>query len=331
MDSFKALEVTRDDSDGGYAVRLVDKALTAVAGHDVIVDVRYSDLNFKDGLTMTGRFGLVRQFPRVPGIDLVGTVAESADPALPPGRWVVVNGWGMGTDHDGGLAQRAGVRREWITPLPSGIDPFSAAAIGTAGYTAALAVSALRRHDVTPESGPILVTGAAGGAGSIAILLLSALGYDVTASTGRRDQEEKSLLQLGAGTVIDRISDAGDGGLGKPRWAGAIDTVGSHTLVNVLNQTRYGGAVAAMGMAQGVDLPATVVPFITRSVALLGVDSVYAPAPAREVAWGLLEEHLDLAALADITETVPLDAAPERAKAVLAGTVRGRVVVDVNA
>jgi acrylyl-CoA reductase (NADPH) len=326
--SYKALEVTNDD---GYQVRLVERPVDALTGKDVVVDVHYSDLNYKDGLTMTGRFGLVRGFPRVPGIDLVGKVIESADPTLEPGQWITANGWGLGTDHDGGLAQRAGLSREWVTPLPAGIDAYSAAAIGTAGYTAALAVLALRRLDITPDSGPVLVTGAAGGAGSIAIMLLSAFGYDIVASTGRRDQEEKSLVRLGAGTVIDRISDAGDGGLGKPRWAGAIDTVGSHTLVNVLNQTRYGGVVAAMGMAQGVDLPATVVPFITRSVSLAGIDSVYAPTPARVAAWDLLERHLDLATLAEITETVTLAEAPERARAVLAGTVRGRIVVDVAA
>lgn len=328
MHSYKALEVTNDD---GYQVRLVERPVDGLAGKDVVVDVRYSDLNYKDGLAMTGRFDLVRGFPRVPGIDLVGTVIESTDPGLQAGQWITANGWGLGTDHDGGLAQRAGLSREWVTPLPAGIDAFSAAAIGTAGYTAALAVLALRRLEITPESGPVLVTGAAGGAGSIAIMLLSAFGYDVVASTGRREEEEKSLLRLGAGTVIDRISEAGDGGLGKPRWAAAIDTVGSHTLVNVLNQTRYGGVVAAMGMAQGVDLPGSVVPFITRSVTLAGIDSVYAPAPARIAAWELLDKHLDLAALAEITETVPLAAAPECARAVLAGTVRGRIVVDVAA
>ena len=329
MRSFRALEV---DNDGqGYVVRLVERVDTDLADGDVVVDVRWSDLNYKDGLVMSGRFDLVRRFPMIAGIDLVGTVAESAVAELPVGRLVTVNGHGLGTDHPGGLAERARVPHAWVTPVPEPIDGLSAAAIGTAGYTAALAVLALRNNGVAPGSGPVLVTGAAGGAGSIAVLLLAALGHDVVASTGRRDQEEKSLLRLGASAVVDRLDLLAAGELGRATWAGAVDTLGSRALATVLAQTRYGGTVAAMGMAMGVDLPTFVVPFISRGVTLAGIDSVYAPPAARQAAWQLLAEHLDLAALREITEIVPLAAAPDHSRAVLAGTVRGRLVVDVHA
>jgi len=327
--SFRALEVDRDGS--GYVVELVERTDADLADGDVTVDVAWSDLNYKDGLVMTGRFDLVRRFPMIAGIDLVGTVAESAVPEVAVGALVTVNGHGLGTDHPGGLAERARVPHGWVSPVPDRIDGRSAAAIGTAGYTAALAVLALRDHGVAPDSGPVLVTGAAGGAGSIAVMLLAALGHEVVASTGRREEQEKSLLALGASSVVDRLDLLGAGELGRARWAGAIDTLGGRALATVLATTRYGGTVAAMGMAMDVDLPTFVVPFISRAVTLAGIDSVYAPQPARRTAWQLLAEHLDLAALREITEVVPLDQAPARARDVLAGQVRGRLVVDVRA
>ncbi|QJY48059.1 acryloyl-CoA reductase [Pseudonocardia broussonetiae] len=327
--SFRALEV--DEDGDGYAVRLVERLDADLPDGDVVVDVRWSDLNYKDGLIMSGRFGLVRRFPMTAGIDLVGTVVESGVAEVPVGRLVTVNGNGLGTDHPGGLAERARVPHAWVTPVPEPIDALSAAAIGTAGYTAALAVLALRGNGVEPGSGPVLVTGAAGGAGSIAVLLLAALGHEVVASTGRRRMEEESLLRLGASSVVDRLELLGDGELGRASWAGAIDTLGSRALATVLARTRYGGTVAAMGMAMGVDLPTSVVPFISRAVTLAGIDSVHAPPELRRDAWQLLADHLDLAALRGITEVVPLEQAAERSRAVMAGTVRGRLVVDVRA
>jgi acrylyl-CoA reductase (NADPH) len=279
---------------------------------------------------MSGRFDLVRSFPMIAGIDLVGEVVDSSAPALREGQLVTVNGWGMGTDHPGGLATMARVPAEWVTTVPERIDALSAAAIGTAGYTAALAVVALQRHGVTPDQGPVLVTGASGGAGSVAVMLLAAGGFEVVASTGRRASEELSLLQLGASQVVDRLDLLPDGSLGKPRWAGAIDTLGSQALATVLAETKYGGSVAAMGMAMGVDLPSFVVPFISRGVSLLGIDSVLAPVSSRRDAWQLLDERLDLEALARITEVIPLAQAPSKALEVMAGRVRGRVVVDVT-
>ncbi|MGD9961982.1 acryloyl-CoA reductase [Nocardioides sp.] len=329
MRSFRAIEIQRGDD--GYMVDVVDRHRAEPGDGEVLVDVAFSDLNYKDGLVMSGRFDLVTRFPMVAGIDLVGTVAESNSDNVRVGQLVTANGWGLGTDHDGGLAQATRLREEWVTPVPAGIDAFSAAAIGTAGYTAALAVCALRHRDVTKDSGPVLVTGAAGGAGSIAVLLLSRLGYTVVASTGRRDSEAPYLASLGASEVIDRITPLPSGQLGKAKWAGAVDTVGSSTLATILAETRYGGTVSAMGMAQGVDLPGSVVPFITRGVTLAGIDSVYAPHDARLEAWALLEDVLDLEVLAGITETIGLSGAPDRALEILAGKVRGRVVVDVNA
>jgi acrylyl-CoA reductase (NADPH) len=329
VQKFRALEVDRGAD--GYTTRLVERTDADLPDGDVTIDVRWSDVNYKDGLITSGRFDLVRRFPMTAGIDLVGTVAESTATDLSAGLLVTVNGHGLGTDHPGGYAERARVPNEWVTPVPEPIDDFSAAAIGTAGFTAALAVRALQEHHVVPGEGPVLVTGASGGAGSVAVMLLGALGYEVVASTGRREKEEKSLLQLGATTVVDRLDLLETGQLGRAKWAGAVDTLGSRALATVLAETRYGGTVAAMGMAMGVDLPAFVVPFISRGVTLAGIDSVYAPAPARREAWALLAERLDLTALREITEVVPLSEAPERGDAVMAGRVRGRLVVDVRA
>lgn len=329
VQSFKALEVHRDDRN--YSVKLVDRELEALESGEVLVEVAYSDLNYKDGLIMSGRFDLVQSFPMIAGIDLVGTVLETTSDSFAVGQVVTANGWGLGTDYNGGLAQRTRLREGWVTALPDGIDTFSAAAIGTAGYTAALAVCALRRHGVAPKSKPVLVTGAAGGAGSIAVMLLGSLGYEVVASTGRREQEADYLRDLGATEVIDRLDPIPAGQLGRPVWSGAVDTVGSTTLSSLLAQIRYGGTVAAMGMAQGIDLPGSVVPFISRGVTLAGIDSVYAPLALRAEAWQLLEQSLDLKKLAEITQTITLAEAPNRASNILAGDVRGRVVVDVNA
>jgi acrylyl-CoA reductase (NADPH) len=329
VQTFSALEVTRPHTD--YQVDLVERDETALGPGDVTIDVRFSDINYKDGLVMSGRFDLVRSFPMIAGIDLVGEVVASSSSEVEVGQQVTVNGWGLGTDHPGGLAGRARVPAEWITVVPERIDPRSAAAVGTAGYTAALAIRALQRNGVSPESGPVLVTGASGGAGSIAVMLLAACGFEVVASTGRRASEEHSLLELGASQVVDRLELLQENELGKPRWAGAVDTLGSRALATVLAETKYGGAVAAMGMAMGVDLPSFVVPFISRGITLAGVDSVYAKPDDRAAAWRLLDERLDLALLAKITEVIPLAEAPSKALEVMAGRVRGRVVVDVDA
>ncbi len=298
---------------------------------DVRVAVDYSTINYKDGLAITGAAPVVRKYPMVPGIDLAGTVAESSNPEFQVGDAVVLNGWGVGEGHWGGLAQQARLKGDWLIKRPSAFSARQAMAIGTAGYTAALCVQALAKAGITPDRGDVLVTGAAGGVGSVAIALLAKRGYRVIASTGRAS-EEAYLKDLGAAEIIDRneLSEKGRP-VGKERWAGAVDAVGSHTLANVLAQTKYGGAVAACGLAQGGDLPASVYPFILRSVSLLGVDSVMAPRPVREAAWALLAADLDTAKLDAMTREVSLEEAPNVAADILKGQVRGRVVVDVNA
>ncbi len=266
------------------------------------------------------------------GIDIVGRVTASTDAEVAIGDLVTVNGWGVGTDSDGGFAERARVDPAWVTPVPKGLDGFSAAAIGTAGYAAALAVLALQDHYVTPASGPVLVTGAAGGAGSVAIALLAALGYHVVASTGR-SEEHAYLRGLGANEIVERsaLSETPDGPVGPEQWAGAIDTVGSNTLANILATTKYGGTVAAFGLVQGIDLPVTVLPFITRGVTLAGIDSVNAPTHRRARAWQLLADALEPSAITSMTRTIPLREAIQTSLDTLSGKVRGRVVVDVNA
>ena len=296
----------------------------------VSIDVEYSTLNYKDGLAITGKSPVVRKFPMVPGIDLAGVVTESSHADWSKGDRVVLNGWGVGETHWGGLAQRARLNGDWLIPLPSAFTTRQAMAIGTAGYTASLCVDALLQHGVSPDQGEILVTGATGGVGSVTIALLAAAGFKVAAATGK-SSEEQFLHQLGAVTVLDRaeFSEAGKP-LQKERWAGVVDPVGSHTLVNACAQTRYGGAVAACGLAGGMDFPATVAPFILRGVSLLGIDSVMAPKQRRLTAWERLARDLDAGALDSIAQEIGLAEAIAKAGELMDGKVRGRVVVDVN-
>ncbi len=297
---------------------------------DVTIDVAYSTLNYKDGLAITGRAPVIRKFPMVPGIDLSGTVRESSHADWKAGDKVVLNGWGVGETHWGGLAQVARLKGDWLVPLPAAFTPRQAMAIGTAGYTAALCVEALVKAGVTPDQGEVLVTGATGGVGSVSVALLKALGFTVAGSTGKADEADY-LTQLGADTIIDRAELSAPGrAMGTERWAGVVDSVGSHTLANACATTRYGGAVAACGLAQGLDFPATVMPFILRGVRLFGVDSVMAPKVARLAAWERLARDLDPAKLETIAREIALGEAVAVAADLLDGKVRGRVVVDVN-
>jgi len=325
---FKGILITREDS--GYQARLQDIDEAVLPEGDVTVRVEWSTLNYKDGLAITGKSPVVRRFPMIPGIDFAGTVSESTNPAWRAGDKVVLNGWGVGETHCGGLAELARVRGEWLVPLPAAFTARQAMAIGTAGYTAMLCVLALERHGVTPADGEILVTGANGGVGSVAIALLAKLGYTVVASTGRVAEAEY-LKSLGAADVIDRRELSAPGKpIGKERWAGVIDTVGSHTLANACATTKYRGAVAACGLAGGMDFPATVAPFILRGVTLYGIDSVMAPLAVRQEAWQRLGRDLDIARLNEITREIPLSEAIAVAGELLAGKVRGRVVVAVS-
>lgn len=325
---FKAILIEKDEA--GYRAGLTELDEAALPEGDVTVQVAYSTLNYKDGLAITGKGPVVRKFPMVPGIDLVGTVTESHHAGVQVGEQVVLNGWGVGESHWGGLAQKARLKGDWLVPLPAAFTPRQAMAIGTAGYTAMLCVMALERHGVTPQQGEVLVTGAAGGVGSVAVALLARLGYTVVASTGR-PQEADFLKALGVAEIIDRASLSEPGKpLARERWAGAVDTVGSHTLANVCASTRYRGTVAACGLAQGMDLPATVAPFILRGVTLAGVDSVMAPRAERLEAWQRLARDLDPAKLEMITREIALGEVVDSAGQLMAGEVRGRVVVDVN-
>lgn len=325
---FNAIMVDRDKD--GYAATLAELDEACLPEGDVTVRVEYSTVNYKDGLLMTGRIPLISQFPMVPGIDLAGTVEHSDHPDWRPGDKVLVNGYGLGERHWGGLAQRARVKGEWLVPLPSAFSSRQAMAIGTAGYAAMLCVLALERHGIQPTDGDILVTGASGGVGSVSIAILSRLGYRVVASTGRL-AESDYLKALGAAEVIDRSTLATPAEpMQAERWAGAIDTAGSHTLVNVCASVRYGGAIAATGLAQGLDFPATVLPFVLRNLALYGVDSVYAPATRRREAWSRLARDLPAAKLEAITQEVGLSEVIALAPQILDGRVRGRLVVDVN-
>jgi acrylyl-CoA reductase (NADPH) len=297
---------------------------------EVTIRVSHSTLNYKDGLAITGKAPVLRRFPMIPGIDLAGTVVSSASIDWKQGDPVLVTGWGMGESHFGGFAEMARVPANWPVRLPQGLLAAEAMAIGTAGFTAMLCVSALERHGATPADGPVLVTGAVGGVGSIAVSLLSKLGWQVIASTGRTSESDY-LRSLGASEVIDRAELSSPGKpLGKERWAAAVDSVGSHTLANVLAQTRRGGAVAACGLAQGMDLPASVAPFILRNVALLGVDSVMCAMPLRMDAWARLAQTLDREHLASLTQSISLEAVIPTAAKILAGEVRGRVVIRIN-
>lgn len=327
---FRALLVDKDDD--GFRAGVTEVADDALPAGDVLVDVTHSTVNFKDGLAVTNSSPIVRSWPMVPGIDLAGTVVESEHPDVAVGDAVIVNGWGIGEDTWGGFAQRARVNGDWTVPLPDAFTSEQSMAIGTAGYTAMLCVLALEEHDVRPDGGPVLVTGAAGGVGSTAIALLAARGYEVHASTGR-PEEADYLTGLGASTIVDRneLSESSTRPLQRSRWAGAVDAVGSHTLANVLAAIEPEGCVAACGLAQGMDLPTTVAPFILRGVTLRGVHSVTVPRPRRLVAWERLAADLEQGLLASMTHIVGLDDVIGVSEEILAGRVRGRVVVDVNA
>ena len=328
-EEFRAILVSRDD-DKKQKVEIVTLTEADLMEGDVTVRVEATTVNYKDGLAITGKGPVVRHWPMVPGIDLAGTVTKSANPAFKAGDKVVLNGFGVGETHWGAYAGVARLKGDWLIPLPDGLTGLECMAIGTAGYTAMLAVMALERHGLTPESGPIIVTGANGGVGSIAVALLSARGFTVIASTGR-PQEAAFLNDLGATEIIDRkeLSEPGRP-FAKERWAGGVDAVGSHTLANVLAATQYGGAVAACGLAQGSDLVTTVMPFILRGVSLLGIDSVMAAKPARIEAWRRLSATLDRKALAAITTIIGFDDIIATAEAIVAGKVRGRVAVDMS-
>ena len=325
---FSGILITKDD--GGYQAKLQRIEESLLPPGDVLVRVSHSTINYKDALAITGKGPVVRKFPMVPGIDLVGQVEHSSHAAFKEGDWVLLNGWGVGEVHWGGLAQLARLNGDWLIPLPAGFSPRQAMSIGTAGYTAMLCVLALERHGVQPGDGEIVVTGAAGGVGSVAIAILSRLGYSVVAVTGRTDEADY-LLGLGAQEVLHRAQFSEPGKpLGKERWAAAVDVVGSHTLANLCATTRYGGVVTACGLAAGMDFPSTVAPFILRGVTLAGVDSVMRPKADRMEAWSRLVTDLDLQKLGAICHEVPLTDVIPLATELLNGRVKGRIVVDVN-
>ena len=325
---FKAILI--DKQDGAQSARLAEVNETQLPEAAVTVRVEYSTINYKDGLAITAKSPVVRKFPMVPGIDFAGVVEASTNDSWRPGDRVLLNGWGVGEGHWGGLAQKARVNAEWLQRIPERFTAQQAMAIGTAGYTASLCVNALVKHGLTPDRGEVLVTGASGGVGSVAIALLAHAGFKVVASTGKAAEAEY-LKALGAQHIIDRneLSQAGKP-LQKERWAAVVDSVGSHTLANACAQTRYRGLVAACGLAQGMDFPASVAPFILRGVSLLGIDSVMAPRELREEAWQRLARDLDIGLLDRISTTVGLAEALNAAQNIVNGKIRGRVIVDVN-
>jgi acrylyl-CoA reductase (NADPH) len=325
---FEAVLITRGE-DKQQSVDFVELDEDELMEGDVTVAVEFSTVNYKDGLAITGKAPVVRRFPMVPGIDFAGTVLRSRHPDWKEGDKVILNGWGVGETHYGAYAKRARVSGDWLVPLPPAISARDAMAVGTAGYTAMLCVMALERHGITPERGPVIVTGAAGGVGSVALAILARLGYSTIASTGR-PEEEAYLRHLGADEIIhrDELSSPGKP-LGKERWAAGVDAVGSHTLANVLAMTSENGAVAACGLAQGMDLPASVAPFILRGVSLLGVNSVTAPKALRMEAWQRIATELDLEKLAAMSETISLRDVIKAGQDIVAGRVRGRLVVDI--
>ena len=326
--SFKAIVIEK--SDGGTKAALTEFDEANLMEGDVTVAVDYSTLNYKDGLALTGKAPVVRRFPMIAGIDFAGTVESSSNPAWKPGDKVILNGWGCGESHLGAYAQKARVKGDWLVALPAGMSAHDAMAIGTAGYTAMLCVMALERHGLTPEQGPVAVTGAAGGVGSVAVAILAKRGFTVHAVTGR-PAEADYLKGLGAAEIVDRKELAEKPRpLGKERWAGAVDVVGSTTLANLLSMTRYGGAVAACGLAGGMDLPASVAPFILRGVRLYGIDSVMCPLPRRKEAWKRLAEDLDRQKLAAMTREIGLSEVIGVAPDILAGKVRGRIAVRIR-
>lgn len=328
-EAFKAMVIR--DVDGKPRAGFEDLSLRDLPDHEVLVKISHSSLNYKDGLALTGKTRIARRLPMVGGIDLAGTVVESRDPAWKPGDAVIVNGWGLSEVEWGGYSGYQRLKPAHLTRLPAGFSSAEAMAIGTAGYTAALCVIALGRFGALEDkSGDIIVTGAVGGVGSVAIALLSKMGHRVTASTGR-PEEEGFLKRLGAAALLDRATLSEPGTMMQPeRWSAGVDCVGSHTLANLLAQTRYGGAVAACGLAQGADLSASVIPHILRSVALLGVDSVMAPQTRRAEAWALLDRHLDRALLAELTVIAPMSDLPELAQKIVAGQTRGRTVIEIG-
>jgi acrylyl-CoA reductase (NADPH) len=328
MPTFRAIRI--DKLDKGTSAAFVDFDESELMDGDITVRVTHSTLNYKDGLAITGKSPVVRRFPMIPGIDFSGVVETSASSSFKPGDAVVLTGYGVGEQHLGGFAQKARVKSDWLVRLPAGLSAAQAMAIGTAGFTAQLCVLALEKHGARPADGPVLVTGAAGGVGSIAVALLKKAGWHVIASTGR-PEEADYLKRIGADEIIARqeLSEPGRP-LGKERWAAAVDSVGSHTLANVLAQTKYRGAVAACGLAQGMDLPATVAPFILRGVSLLGVDSVQCPKDERLVAWQRLARDLDKTLLETMTSHVAFARTMEVAQEIVAGKVRGRVVIDMD-
>ncbi len=326
----KALLIDKPEGAEKQTVELTDVDEERLPAGDVTVRVAYSTLNYKDGLAITGRMPIAKSYPMVPGIDFAGTVETSEHPDFKAGDQVILNGWGVGEKHWGGLAEKARVKGDWLVPLPKAFSPKQAMAIGTAGYTAMLCVLALERHGVTPKDGEIIVTGATGGVGSVAVSVLSKLGYTVVASTGKTS-ESSYLETLGASSTIDREELSKPGRpLGSERWAGAVDTVGSNTLANICATTKYGGVVTACGLAGGFDFKATVMPFILRGVTLAGIDSVYCPKPHRIEAWRRLAEDLDPAHVEMMMREIRLDQAIEAAGELIAGAIRGRVVVEIG-
>ena len=328
MATFKAILIEKADS--GQKVGLVDFDETQLMDGDVTVRVEWSTVNYKDGLALTGKAPVVRRWPMIPGIDFAGTVERSENKEFKPGDAVVLNGFGLGETHLGGYAEVARVKGEWLVPLPKGMSAKEAMEIGTAGYTAMLAVMALERHGITPDRGPVVVTGAAGGVGSVAIAILAKQGFQVIASTGRA-QESDYLKSLGAAEIIDRAELSGPAKpLGKERWIAGVDSAGSHTLANLLSMTKYGGAIAACGLAQGLDLQASVAPFILRGISLLGIDSVYCPQAIRREAWKRLAANLDRGKLAAMTSEISLANVASVGPEILAGKVRGRKLVRIS-
>lgn len=327
MATFKAIRIDKADKGTTAALTQFDEA--ELMDGDVTVRVEWSTLNYKDGLALTGKAPVVRRFPMIAGIDFAGTVEASSHPQWKAGDKVVCTGWGMGETHLGAYAEKARVKGDWLVALPQGLSARDAMAIGTAGFTAMLSVLALERHGVSPKSGPVVVTGAAGGVGSVATAVLSKLGYHVIASTGRASEADY-LKSLGAAEVIDRNElSAPAKPLARERWAGGVDSVGSTTLANLLSMTKYGGAIAACGLAAGMDLPSSVAPFILRGVCLLGIDSVMCPIDPRNAAWQRLASDLDRSKLSEITTEIPLAEVPEWGAKILAGQVRGRIVVKI--
>ncbi|AMA59563.1 acrylyl-CoA reductase (NADPH) [Bradyrhizobium sp. CCGE-LA001] len=327
MGTFKAIRIDKADKGTTAALTQFDEA--ELMDGDVTVRVEWSTLNYKDGLALTGKAPVVRRFPMIAGIDFAGTVEASSHPHWKAGDQVVCTGWGMGETHLGAYAEKARVKGDWLVALPQGLSARDAMAIGTAGFTAMLSVLALEKHGISPKSGPVVVTGAAGGVGSVATAVLSKLGYHVIASTGRASEADY-LKHLGAAEVIDRNElSAPAKPLAKERWAGGVDSVGSTTLANLLSMTKYGGAIAACGLAAGMDLPSSVAPFILRGVCLLGIDSVMCPIEPRKAAWQRLASDLDRTKLAEITKEISLSEAPDWGAKILAGEVRGRIVVKI--